>query len=46
MKESQLKKFLIDSWYDEKEAAMLYEQMAFSESDPKKKNVYQRLADI
>ena len=46
MKDPQLKKFLIDCWHDEKEATMLYEQMAFSESDPKKKNVYQRLADI
>jgi VIT1/CCC1 family predicted Fe2+/Mn2+ transporter len=46
MKESQLKKFLIDSWYDEKEAAMLYEQMSLNEADPKKKNVYQRLAKI
>ena len=46
MKESQLRKFLIDSWYDEKEATMLYEQMALGEADPKKKNVYQRLADI
>ena len=46
MKESQLKKFLIDSWRDEKEATMLYEQMALSETDPKKKSVYQRLADI
>jgi len=46
MKESQLKKFLIDSWYDEKEAKMLYEQMALSETDSKKKRVYQRLAEI
>lgn len=46
MKESKLKKFLIDSWHDEKEAKMLYEQMALSEVDPKKKSVYQRLADI
>jgi len=46
LKESKLKKFLIDSWYDEKEAKMLYEQMALSETDPKKKRVYQRLAEI
>ncbi|WP_287584625.1 VIT1/CCC1 transporter family protein [Candidatus Borrarchaeum sp.] len=46
MNESQLKKFLIDSWNDEKEASMLYEQMASSETDLKKKNVYKKLAEI
>jgi VIT1/CCC1 family predicted Fe2+/Mn2+ transporter len=46
MKESQLKKFLIDSWKDEKEATMLYDKMASSETDPKRKAIYQRLSEI
>jgi len=46
MKESKLKKFLIDCWKDEKEATMLYAQMASNETDPKKKSIYQRLSEI
>jgi VIT1/CCC1 family predicted Fe2+/Mn2+ transporter len=46
LKDSKMKKFLIDSWKDEKEAIMLYTQMASNETDSKKKAIYQRLSEI
>ncbi|MBW2980666.1 VIT1/CCC1 transporter family protein [Candidatus Woesearchaeota archaeon] len=39
-------KIFLANWQDEKEAAMLYSQMAKQEKDSKKKKIYRKLAEI
>lgn len=39
-------KILLANWQDEKEAVMLYSQMASQERSPKKKKIYEKLAEI
>lgn len=46
MDDSQKKEIFLSNWRDEMEAVMLYSQMASQETDPKKKKVYERLAEI
>ncbi len=46
MKEDSQKKILLNNWLDEKEASMLYSQMAAQEKDPQKRRIYQRLSEV
>ena len=46
MRDDSQKKILLNNWLDEKEAWMLYSQMAAQEKDPKRRRIYQRLSEV
>lgn len=46
MKRVSQKEILLNNWMDEKEASMLYSQMALQEEDPQRRKIYERLSEI